>query len=51
MTAKQRVLALKLFEKQKKKPDFAKKIGVEIKIIGRGKTNLKVERIFSNGIV
>ena len=32
MTAKQRVLALKYLEKQKKKPNFAKKIGVEIKI-------------------
>ena len=32
MTAKQRVLALKYLEKQKKNPDIAKKIGVEIKI-------------------
>ena len=32
MTAKQRILALKYLEKQKKKPDFAKKIGVEIKM-------------------
>ena len=32
MTAKQRVLALKYLEKQKKNPGFAKKIGVEIKI-------------------
>lgn len=32
MTAKQRVLALKYLEKQKRNPNFAKKIGVEIKI-------------------
>ena len=32
MTARQRILALKLLEKQKKNPDFAKKIGVEVKI-------------------
>lgn len=32
MTAKQRVLALKFLEKQKKNPSFAEKIGVEIKI-------------------
>ena len=32
MTVKQRVLALKFLEKQKKNPSFAKKIGVEIKI-------------------
>ena len=32
MTARQRILALKYFEKQKKNLGFAKKIGVEIKI-------------------
>lgn len=32
MTAKQRVIALKYLEKQKKNPSFAKKLGVEIKI-------------------
>ena len=32
MTARQRILALKLLEKKKKNPDFAKKIGVEVKI-------------------
>lgn len=32
MTAKQRILALKLLEKQKKNPELAKKIGIEIKI-------------------
>ena len=32
MTAKQRILALRLLEKQKEKPDFSKKLNVEIKI-------------------
>ena len=32
MTAKQRILALKLLEKQKHHPGFAKKLGVEVKI-------------------
>ena len=32
MTAKQRILALKYLEKQKRNPTFAKKIGIEIKI-------------------
>lgn len=32
MTAKQRTLSLKFLEKQKKNPDFAKRLGVEIKI-------------------
>ena len=31
MTVKQRVLALKFLEKQKKNPDFAKKMGIEVK--------------------
>lgn len=32
MTAKQRILALRFLEKQKRNPDFVKKLGVEIKI-------------------
>ena len=32
MTARQRIMALRLLEKQKKNPSFAKKIGVEIKM-------------------
>lgn len=32
MTAKQRILALRLLEKQKRNPSLAKKMGVEIKI-------------------
>ncbi len=32
MTAKQRILALKLLEKQKKNPEFAKKLDVKITI-------------------
>ncbi len=31
MTARQRILALRFLEKQKKNPEFAKKIGVKIK--------------------
>lgn len=42
MTAKQRVLALKYLEKQKKNPGFAKKIGVEIKIKKRKIKNEQV---------
>ena len=32
MTAKQRILALRFLEKQKRNPSLAKKMGVEIKI-------------------
>lgn len=33
MTAKERVLALRLLEKQKKNPKLAKKMGIEIRMI------------------
>ena len=32
MGAKSRILALKLLEKQKKHPEYAKQIGVEVKV-------------------
>ena len=32
MTAKQRIASLKYLEKQKRHPDFAKALGVEVKI-------------------
>ena len=32
MTAKQRILALRFLEKQKRNPSLAKKMGVEIKL-------------------
>lgn len=41
MTTKQRILALKLLEKQKRHPDFAKKIGVEVKTKELSKKNYK----------
>lgn len=33
MTARERTLALRLLEKQRKNPDMAKKLGIEIKIV------------------
>lgn len=32
MNVRQRILALRLLEKQKKNPEYAKKIGIEVKI-------------------
>lgn len=32
MSAKARILALKLLEKQKKYPEYAKQIGIEVKM-------------------
>lgn len=39
MTVKQRILAIKLLEKQKRNPDFAKKIGVSVEL--KSKNNCK----------
>ena len=33
MTAKERILALRLLEKQKQQPEYAKRIGIQVKII------------------
>ena len=32
MTVRERILALRLWEKQKKNPEYAKKIGLEVKV-------------------
>ena len=32
MTAKQRVLTLRFLEKQKKNPEYAKQLGVDVKV-------------------
>lgn len=32
MNVRQRILALRLLEKQKKNPEYAKKIGLEVKL-------------------
>ena len=42
MAVKQRIISLKYLEKQKKNNDFAKKIGVEVKM----KTNKKGENVY-----
>ncbi len=46
MSARQRVLALKLLEKQKRNPEFAKKIGIEIKV-----TPIKNQEIVSKKFI
>ena len=37
MKVKSRIAALKLLEKQKKHPEFAKQIGIEVKIVQKEK--------------
>lgn len=39
MGVKQRILALRLLEKQNKNPKYAKKLGIEIKINKKEKKN------------
>ena len=41
MSAKQRILALRLLEKQKKHPEFMKNLGIEVKVKNKFKTNDK----------
>jgi hypothetical protein len=41
LTVKQRILALKYLEKQKRNPNFAKKLGVEVKMKITEEKNLR----------
>ena len=37
MNVRERILALRLLEKQKKNPEIAKQVGIEVKIIDKTK--------------
>lgn len=37
MSVKSRLLALKLLEKQKRNPEYAKQIGIEVKVVEKEK--------------
>ena len=41
MTVRERMLALKIKEKQDKNPEYAKKIGIQIKIVENENKDLK----------
>ena len=41
MSARERILALRLLEKQKKNPEIAKQIGIEVKITEKTEKKLK----------
>lgn len=51
MTVRERVLALRLLEKQNKNPELAKQLGIEIKIEERQKKNIQIGRSEENGNV
>lgn len=42
MSVKARLLALKLLEKQKKNPEYAKQIGIEVKVVEKEKEENKL---------
>lgn len=41
MSVKVRLLALKLLEKQKQNPEYAKQIGIEVKVVEKEKEDKK----------
>lgn len=41
MSVKSRLLALNLLEKQKKNPEYAKQIGIEVKVVEKEKEEKK----------
>ena len=40
MTARERILAIKLLEKQERKPEYARRIGIQVRMV---KKDLKVK--------
>ena len=39
MSARERILAIKLLEKQERKPDYAERIGIQVRMIKRSEKN------------
>ena len=41
MTARERILALRLLEKQEQNPDYARRIGIQVNILEKGPEELE----------
>ena len=41
MTARERILALRLLEKQEQNPDYARRIGIQVNILEKGPKNME----------
>lgn len=41
MTPKERILALRLLEKQEQHPEYAKRIGIQVKLLNKDPKNLE----------
>jgi hypothetical protein len=39
MTTRERILAIKLLEKQERKPDYAESLGIQVRMIKRSEKN------------
>ena len=45
MTAKERILALRLLEKQERNPEYANRIGVQVRLAARDPKNKEVKHV------
>ena len=45
MTAKERILALRLLEKQEQSPEYAKRIGVQVSILEKGPKKMEDKNV------
>ena len=45
MTARERILAIKLLEKQERNPEYAKQIGIQVRFVNK---DLETERMNKN---
>lgn len=45
MTARERILALKLLEKQEQNPDYAKQIGIQVSMVNKDPEIMKVKNV------
>lgn len=45
MTAKERILALRLLEKQERRPEYANRIGIQVSILRKGSPKLEDKNV------
>lgn len=45
MTARERILALKLLEKQEQNPDYAKRIGIQVNVVKKDPKDLEDKHV------
>ena len=45
MTVRERILALKLLERQEQNPEFARRIGIQVHILEKGPKNMEDKNV------